>query len=410
MANETPKESPLIDIQVSNGGGRITIYRVEDIQAWVDAEEARWRELIQVSSTSFSGSNPITETIQKLRDHVETCFRGLREVGHRVAGEPSIPRIEEFRRYIEERYLAGYRKPLANSIAYQHLCRLSETAPAEAVGAIALIWHLPVSADMQFLSISGALSLLLADEHGADPQGWRNALVSVIDDAHQKTVELESQFRGVAKQFNDLATKQGQFMADRLKEWQDHLAQCNTDKQKIESLYRNDLATRAAVTYWQDREQSKKRDRVLSLIATIVFMSLTLGAAVFWPLMTQRLGLPTPAPMSTDGKTLAPLTEILQFLAGGRVLAVVLGIWCIRLCVRNYLAALHQGADAAERAVMVQTYLALLRDEEVAKNPELTKPMLPAMLQAIFRHASDGYVRDDAIPLTTPPLPGVGKP
>ena len=181
-------------------------------------------------------------------------------------------------------------------------------------------------------------------------------------------------------------------------------------KQNIETLYRNDMATRAAVTYWQDREQSKKRDRVLSLIATIVFMALTLGAAVFWPLMTQRFGLPTPAPIPTDGKTLSPLTEILQFLAGGRVLAVVLGIWCIRLCVRNYLAALHQGADAAERAVMVQTYLALLRDEEVAKNPELTKPMLPAMLQAIFRHASDGYVRDDAIPLTTPPLLGGGKP
>ena len=137
---------------------------------------------------------------------------------------------------------------------------------------------------------------------------------------------------------------------------------------------------------------------------------LTLVAAVFWPLLSQRFGLPTPAPVPTDGKALAPLTEILTFLAGGRVLALVLGIWCIRLCVRNYLAALHQGADAAERAVMVQTYLALLRDEEIAKNPELTKPMLPAMLQAIFRHASDGYVRDDAIPLTTPPLPGVVKP
>jgi hypothetical protein len=410
MADETPKESPLIEIAVPNEGSRIAIFRVDDISRWVGNEQEAWQILIQQVSSKFSGNHPITSTISKINQDIEKWFQDLRVFSDRVAGEPSLPRIEELRQTLETRYSSEFRKPLSDSLIYQHLCRLSETAPSQAVGAIALVWHVPILNEMLFLSISGALSLLLADEHGKDPEGWRNALVSVIDDAHQKTVELESQFRGVAKQFNDLATKQGQFMADRLKEWQDHLAQCNTDKQKIESLYRNDLATRAAVTYWQDREQSKKRDRVLSLIATIVFMSLTLGAAVFWPLMTQRLGLPTPAPISTDGKTLAPLTEILQFLAGGRVLAVVLGIWCIRLCVRNYLAALHQGADAAERAVMVQTYLALLRDEEVAKNPELTKPMLPAMLQAIFRHASDGYVRDDAIPLTTPPLPGVGKP
>ena len=410
MADETPKESPLIDLFVPNGGGRITIYLVDGIPVWVNTEEETWQALINKTSSSFSGNSPITSTVTAINNEMRQVFDALRTRAHHVVGDPRPPLIDEFYRELERRYTLPYRKPLSNSVIYQHLCRLSETAPSQAVGAIALVWHVPISSEMLFLSISGALRLLLADEHGKDPEGWRNALVSVIDDAHQKTVELESQFRGVAKQFNDLATKQGQFMADRLKEWQGHLAQCNTDKQKIESLYRNDLATRAAVTYWQDRERSRKRDRVLSLIATIVFMSLTLGAAVFWPLMTQRLGLPTPAPISTDGKTLAPLTEILQFLAGGRVLAVVLGIWCIRLCVRNYLAALHQGADAAERAVMVQTYLALLRDEEVAKNPELTKPMLPAMLQAIFRHASDGYVRDDAIPLTTPPLPGVGKP
>ncbi|MFN7769857.1 MAG: DUF6161 domain-containing protein [Planctomycetaceae bacterium] len=409
MTDEIPSETPLIDIVVPNGGGRITISRVESIAGWLESEQGAWQGLMQHLSSGFSGNNPITSTISTINREHEMWFDSLRTLGQRVNGEPRRPMIEDFERDLVNRYASEFRKPLSNSLIFNHIRQLSTTSPAQAVAAIALVWHVSVLAGMQFLCLSGGLSLLLADEHGRDPQSWRNALVTVVEEARNKSVQLESQYRGIAQQFGDLTTQQGNFMQERQKEWQQYMERCEAQKRYIESVYNNDLATRAAVNYWQDREKSKKRDRIVALIATVALMITTLVAALFWPLITQKLGLPAPSPVSTDGKTLAPLTEVLQFLAGGRVLAIVLGIWCIRLCVRNYLAALHQGADAAERAVMVQTYLALLRDEEVAKNPEITKAMLPAMLTAIFRHASDGYVRDDGIPLATPALPGVPK-
>lgn len=74
--------------------------------------------------------------------------------------------------------------------------------------------------------------------------------------------------------------------------------------------------------------------------------------------------------------------------------AGLLGAWIVRIFVRLFLSHIHLLQDARERAIMVQTYLALLRKDAVTeKEREL-------ILAVLFRPAATGIVKDDAMPLT----------
>ena len=49
MTAEIPSETPLIDLVVPNGGGRITIRKAKDILTGIDQEEEKWSKLYERS-------------------------------------------------------------------------------------------------------------------------------------------------------------------------------------------------------------------------------------------------------------------------------------------------------------------------------------------------------------------------
>ncbi len=75
------------------------------------------------------------------------------------------------------------------------------------------------------------------------------------------------------------------------------------------------------------------------------------------------------------------------------VLIGLFTIWGVRLVVRMFLSHIHLATDAAERVVMVKTYLSLIEGDRV-KSVEDRQ----LILQALFRPASDGIVKDEGIP------------
>jgi hypothetical protein len=58
-----------------------------------------------------------------------------------------------------------------------------------------------------------------------------------------------------------------------------------------------------------------------------------------------------------------------------------------------FLSNAHLATDAAERVVMVKTYLSLLEAEKLPADDD--KKLI---LQALFRPASDGIVKDESLP------------
>jgi len=74
-------------------------------------------------------------------------------------------------------------------------------------------------------------------------------------------------------------------------------------------------------------------------------------------------------------------------------LLAVLGVWAVRLVVRMFLSDQHLATDAAERVTMVQTYLSLIEGGKLTSDDDRK-----LILQALFRPASDGIVKDENPP------------
>lgn len=72
---------------------------------------------------------------------------------------------------------------------------------------------------------------------------------------------------------------------------------------------------------------------------------------------------------------------------------VTLVFWGIRLAVKMWLSNIHLANDAEERVVLVQTYLALQKDNVMPDNDDKK-----VVINSLFRQAADGVVKDDGMP------------
>jgi hypothetical protein len=81
-------------------------------------------------------------------------------------------------------------------------------------------------------------------------------------------------------------------------------------------------------------------------------------------------------------------------------LVITVGLlWGLRLLARLFLVQVHLHADAAERVVMVKTYLSLLVGKGVLEGkPAVKDDNLTIILSQLFRHESTGVFPDDSAP------------
>lgn len=99
-----------------------------------------------------------------------------------------------------------------------------------------------------------------------------------------------------------------------------------------------------------------------------------IGAVAYWVLANLRDGKPEAWRVATLG------------------LVGVIGVWATRLIVRMFLSHIHLETDSAERVTMVKTYLSLLEAEALPTDDDRK-----LILEALFRPASDGIVKEDAL-------------
>lgn len=155
-------------------------------------------------------------------------------------------------------------------------------------------------------------------------------------------------------------------------------------EQAMEALrqtFREELALRAPAEYWKEKLKGHRRWAWVS--GGLSFLGIGSAAA---GLSLQIHELLNKTPINT-----APETWRLAVLA----LVGVFTVWALRLVVRMFLSHLHLLTDAGERVVMVQTYLSLLEGDHLA-----SKEDRQLILQALFRPATDGIVKDEGIPFS----------
>lgn len=188
---------------------------------------------------------------------------------------------------------------------------------------------------------------------------------------------------------------QSRFTQDQTQRAEDFEKLVSEHKQEMENLrktFREEIALRAPATYWDDKR--REHERLSKVMGAVSFTSIALSVLGLGWLIHDLLRTAQP--------NAAPEAWRLAMV----VLIGLFAVWGVRLVVRMFLSHLHLATDAAERVVMARTYLSLLEGDRLA-----SKEDRQLILQALFRPASDGIVKDEGVPFSLAEvLTRTGKP
>jgi len=176
-------------------------------------------------------------------------------------------------------------------------------------------------------------------------------------------------------------------IADYILRHRDQARQREIDLKKLKNSYEEEIKLKAPVGYWNDKKSSSRSGKLLySGMFLVVF------AAIIWIYLDNTIPWLNPLIAEAKAKNKYPIFEIAVFVS-----ITAFSFWILRIFARLALSAHHLQIDAEERSVMIQTYLALIKEGAVSdKEREI-------ILTPIFKPTADGIVKEDPqmeLPLT----------
>jgi hypothetical protein len=145
---------------------------------------------------------------------------------------------------------------------------------------------------------------------------------------------------------------------------------------------------KAPVQYWEEKAKKHRNSTekyASSLLIYSLFSFILLGLGLYN--LAQHL-----VDIANNDK---PPAVYFVLVSVGVVLTTII-FWVARILTRLFLSQHHLTIDSEERAIMVQTYLAL-----TANNLASTEERA-IVLGSLFRPTADGIVKDDAAPDLAP--------
>lgn len=405
MSNETPTKTP-IEFDLGLNGGIHKLSSVDEISEWINAETARF-EFVQQHSREFYIRD---RDVGKALSDVSMLLQRHREY-HRNRGNFNQSLAETFVHAVTEHY----KKPKvihSNSRRGGFILNLAKTHPAEA----AWIWWTLSGAEYTAISgtvaFSAAFKLLDFEGQLGNTEVQAQALASLDEQFRTRLVVNQEDFDGERRKLEDLRREIGSALIE-IKESQKRAADAHSNlvldhsqvMADIQDKYHTELAVRAAVTYWNTKASEHQKSARLWGQASIGY-GLAALLAILWLHNSMSGTPPGIQKLIDDGSiptesVMAAVTQGLLASAVGFLPLALLIVWPVRILLRNYLSERHLATDAAERSMIVRTYVALVNDPDVSGRDGLKEQVLPQALQGIFRHAADGIVKDDGMPLAS---------
>lgn len=402
--NDVPK--PLFTLNLGSNGGVVEPLTYLDIKAWLTTEVDYWTE-IQGDMPSFH-EDGMSENIRKLRDLIylaeqasdqqseeASSSRFLKHLGHFVAVSKDLSDK------IQQIYSAGQEKekfPHSLSAVGQAILMIRDKYGAKAALYFA---HLHISSrygppnprtiEEWFGVFAGLLQIdakssVAEVSLGANQRAFdllRDEMGRFLSEKSERLEKMRSDHQGWVRRSEDSVNEaNARFALEQTEREQRHaeLLQTHEDKmEKIRETFRNESALHAPAEYW---DKKASRHRKYSIACGLLSFGAIAGSTWFMGDTVHDVLANTKA-----GQT--PEVWKIGFLA---VLSLFV-VWAIRLVVRMFLSHLHLAGDAAERVVMLKTYLSLIQDGK-ADSVEDRK----LILQALFRPTSDGLVKDESLP------------
>ena len=391
----TPALEPLFKIDLAENGGLFAPISLEEARSWIQREQGFWSwiqsgqfgnqdqgvkqsfELLNQcinnlnQAQQYQASNP-----QEFQNQIQAIQRQLRDafVDRKLphSSTPQAKRIDEYRRATDDQsgnFFASVFVPPPQGHHYQ---------PQNLTAWRGMMEGLVDRFNLVNAPLKGRK--LAADQSF---EQLRNKAETLVNEKTLAYDELHRNYDGVAKDIaasaNSQATNFSSAQEQRESDFQKLVAEHKDEMEKLRKTFREEIALRAPAEYWEAKRVG--HERMTRIFGGISFGSIAASAIVLGYFIHDLLGK-TPQGQVPESWKVAMLVLIALFT-----------VWGVRLLVRMFLSHLHLSTDAAERVVMVKTYLSLLEGDHLSGNEDRQ-----LILQALFRPASDGIVKDEGLP------------
>lgn len=390
MAESKPSDTTkyLVDIDFSEeNGGPIRLRTEEEFQDWQQKEVGFWKWLIKHHQRRDTSS---IRSFIYLWDNIGPSLQNYRN-GLRLRKNGAENEIPFFH--------SGSRKA-------QTVDQIKELYGEDAgLGALIFALGADFSTQSNFLPASffiGAIQYSLIYE-GISPQtpqmavnaldGMRSRAQQKFDELEQKSQALISSLEEKGEGFDRARDVLKRYIPSR---WNAFKSESKKDTDAAikrihdtDELFKRQMEIKAPVDYWRTKKKNhtQAKERYLKYLIRYALVALPATAALilFFPIITGLLDFIL--------DYLEKPTPDWHYIAIPLLLVWTTTIfWAGRVLVRLFLSEHHLAGDAEERAVMAQTYLALVNEDKADKEDR------HIVLETLFRHSTDGIVKDDAAP------------
>ena len=392
------KPEPLFVLDLEANGGRLAPTSYEELDRWIGVEQNAWawiqqrnhgshegvmREAVQALQHAWNyaqqGQQHKSANPQHAQQQLEACKSQIEEamIQRRLphSSTPLAKRLEAYRNEMGDRaasYFLSTQITSKNGTAQHQVLEL-DAWRGMVEGVIERFQLLKASpkgrkqaADQSFEQLREKAEQLVGEKTEA------------YDALHRAYQELSESIRLEA---DEQATKFATVQGERQEAFENLTQEHEQALEALRKTFREELALRAPAEYWDKKRQGHRL--WASVTGALSFAGIG-GAAIGLGWQIHGLLQNTPPGSQPDTWRLAVLALIGVF-----------SVWALRLLVRMFLSHLHLLTDAGERVVMVHTYLSLLEGDRLN-----SKEDRQLILQALFRPASDGIVKDEGVPFS----------
>jgi len=392
---EPAKPEPLFEIDLGSNGGRVAPTSVSELQLWIQRERQFWSWVTTKSRGGHEQS--VREAIQRLEHATSSANDAERQQSTNQA--QSRVHAQSAANLIQEVF--NLRKlPHSSSTNAKRVEQfLKEHGDTAASYFLSVILPPPQGYSIQPQEIEGYFGLFEGiverfelfqrpsdKKIRASAAAIEELRLRIERELSEKGKALESlhrSFESITREVRELTDSQKKSFSSanekREKEFEGQSLAHVSQMDLLRKTFKEEMALRAPAEYWTSKRNGHW---VLAAITGVVtFLGIGLCS---WFLALEVKELIGRTPLGSS-----PETWRIVLL----VLLSVFSVWAIRLVVRIFLSQIHLATDAGERIVMVKTYLALLEGDKLA-----TKEDRQLILQALFRTAADGIVKDEGVP------------
>jgi Family of unknown function (DUF6161) len=392
----TTKLPPIFTLKFEQTKNQVVLVTLKDVAQWYSTERTFWNWL----QKSEIQQDPKLRSISE--GWLGFLNRGL-SGAEEIANNPTHAQFQNLLNNLRENtnsLLRWYLPSNSPEASFINEIVESPAGPQTAAAALATLSRWPSLNDngnlaREFKSIEGAVMARLFRE-GVSPSAnvaIKESIERTIGELSERTSIVKSdynkfsleqerwseEYRSTARQDADHANEERTQTMEQLR---NDFGAIKNELEAVRKTYEEHMTLEGPVKYWKDRSTTHNdrfRFFVGGLGAAVAISIVFVGCVYSW----------------VAGKILGELKSDHLLYAALALLASTAALWLVRVVLKILLSERHLRNNAEEKAMMIQTYLAMTKVGEASKEDR------QIVLAAIFNTSADGIVKDDGAPDTS---------